>query len=170
MDILVINESIEISKLDLFAKLNLAFKLTNILGEVAKNYYGSLSGDLKLSIIKETYALNLRALNIFVSNFEKHHALVEEAVMELLDKKGYVTSDKIETSAKRLIFNMIARLTEGFISKLSKSVANKDLMPIFKELKEENNTNKAFQIISSAIDLDFPKGLKTDVVKHYNSL
>jgi hypothetical protein len=105
-----------------------------------------------------------------VSNFEKHHALVEEAVMELLDKKGYVTSDKIETSAKRLIFNMIARLTEGFISKLSKSVANKDLMPIFKELKEENNTNKAFQIISLAIDLDFPKGLKTDVVKHYNSL
>lgn len=169
-DVANINESIEISKLDLFAKLNLAFKLTNILGEVAKNYYGSLSGDLKLSIIKETYALNLRALNIFVSNFEKHHALVEEAVMELLDKKGYVTSDKIETSAKRLIFNMIARLTEGFISKLSKSVANKDLMPIFKELKEENSTNKAFQIISLAIDLDFPKGLKTDVVKHYNSL
>ena len=165
-----INENIEISKLDLFAKLNLAFKLTNILGEVAKNYYGSLSGDLKLSIIKETYALNLRALNVFVSNFEKHHALVEEAVMDLLDKKGYVTSDKIETSAKRLIFNMIARLTEGFISKLSKSVANKDLMPIFKELKEENSTNKAFQIISLAIDLDFPKGLKTDVVKHYNSL
>jgi hypothetical protein len=57
-----------------------------------------------------------------------------------------------------------------FISKLSKSVANKDLMPIFKELKEENSTNKAFQIISLAIDLDFPKGLKTDVVKHYNSL
>jgi len=165
-----INENIEISKLDLFAKLNLAFKLTNILGEVAKNYYGSLSGDLKLSIIKETYALNLRALNVFVSNFENHHALVQEAVMDLLDKKGYVTSDKIETSAKRLIFNMIARLTEGFISKLSKSVANKDLMPIFKELKEENSTNKAFQIISLAIDLDFPKGLKTDVVKHYNSL
>ena len=52
-DVANINESIEISKLDLFAKLNLAFKLTNILGEVAKNYYGSLSGDLKLSIIKE---------------------------------------------------------------------------------------------------------------------
>ena len=41
---------------------------------------------------------------------------------------------------------------------------------LVEDLKVKSSSELSGGIISLAIDLDFPKGLKTDVVKHYNSL
>lgn len=166
-----LEDNISISELDLFSKLNLAFKLTNILGEVAKNYYGSLQGNIKIELIKESYSLNLRAINVFISNFEEHYDLIVEAVDNLIEKKGYNTQDKIANSSKAVVFNILTKLTEGFISKLSKSVASKDLYPIYKDVLNNNKKNEAIKMINAAIDLDFPTGLNQNkIIQHYTEL
>lgn len=164
-----INEEVDISKLDIFAKVNLAFKLTNILGEIAKSY-DDLDGDLKYKLIKESYSLNLRTINVFISKFEENHELLTEAFEELIEKKGYVTQDRIQETAKKVVFSTISRITEGFISRLSKSLASKDLNPIYRELEEEKKGNIAVKMINAAIELDFPKGLKEKAIKHYENL
>lgn len=165
----VIEEDVDLAKLDIFAKVNLAFKLTNILGEIAKSYC-ELDGDIKYKLVKEAYALNLRAVNVFIGNFEQNHELLTEVFQDVIEKKGYVTQDKIEIATQKIIFNTITRVTEGFISRLSKSLANRDLLPIFKELSEDNKDNKAIKMIYAAIELDFPKGLKPKVIKHHEEL
>ncbi len=158
------------TQLDLFSKLNLASKIADILGEISKNYYGSLDGDVKQELIRETYSLTLRSINMFVMNFEKHHDLIVQAIDELIEKKGYNTNDKMELTSKKFIFNILSRLTEGFISKLSKNIASKDLLPIYKDIETSEPNNKAIKIINNAIELDFPNGLKETTISHYLSL
>lgn len=160
----------DIGQLDLFAQLNLASKLTNILGEITKNYYGSLDGDIKEELLRETYSLSLRAINIFVKNFEEHHELIVKTIDELIEKKGYNTQEKIQMTSGRFIFNTLARLTEGFVSKLSKSIASKELKPIYNDILTHEPDNKAIKMINAAIELDFPNGLKDDAITHYAAL
>lgn len=164
-----INEETDISKLDIFAKVNLAFKLTNILGEIAKSY-PDLEGNMKYNLIKEAYSLNLRAIYVFIEKFEEHHELLTEAFETVIEKKGYVTQDRIQETAIKVVFNTIARITEGFISRLSKSLASRDLTPIYREIEELEANNIAVKMINTAIELDFPKGLKEKIIKHYEGL
>jgi hypothetical protein len=41
-------------------QINVAFKTIQILGQILRNYYGSMKGDKKLELVKECYSLGLR--------------------------------------------------------------------------------------------------------------
>jgi predicted MPP superfamily phosphohydrolase len=155
---------------DIFTKMNLSFKLTTILGEIAKKYYGELDGDVKIKLIREAYSINLRAVNIFISNFEEHHELIQKTIEEHIEKKGYATSIDIGLTSKKMIFNLLSQLTEGFILKVAKSVASKDLEQIYKNIFNQEKDKISIEIIDLAIELDFPKRLNQNAPNLYKKL
>jgi hypothetical protein len=55
----------EIKKLNLPSKLNLAYKTIEIIGQLLKNYYGSLKGEKKFELGEEAYFIGLRSLKSF---------------------------------------------------------------------------------------------------------
>jgi transcriptional regulator with XRE-family HTH domain len=156
--------------IDIFTKMNLSFKLTTILGEIAKKYYGELDGDVKIKLIREAYSINLRAVNIFISNFEEHHELIQKTIEEHIEKKGYATSIDIGLTSKKMIFNLLSQLTEGFILKVAKSVASKDLEQIYKNIFNQEKDKISIEIIDLAIELDFPKRLNQNAPNLYKKL
>jgi hypothetical protein len=56
----------DIKELDIFGKINLSIKLMEIIGQIAKNYYGSLTKSDKSILLTETCSLSLRNLNLFI--------------------------------------------------------------------------------------------------------
>ena len=57
-------------------------KLIEILGQITKNYYGSLSKTDKKEILTELINLGLRNLNLFIKQFSEYRDLLEQDIQE----------------------------------------------------------------------------------------
>ncbi len=58
-----------------------------ILGQISKNYYGSLKHAKKINIIEELINLGLRNLNWFLEQFNEYNELLENRINELLKEE-----------------------------------------------------------------------------------
>jgi len=160
----------EIQELNQFATLNLSFKIIEILGEITKNYSGSLDGDIKYKLIKETYSIGLRSLNSLIIFFENNHELLFEEIKEVIAKKQYITDDKIIETISSMIFGMVSSISTGIVKKIAKSIASKDLIEIYKEILSTNEENIAIELINHGIELDFQGGLNIPKIEKIHKL
>ncbi len=149
----------DVRELDFFDKLNLAVKLMEIIGEITKNYAGSLDGDITYGLVKNTYGLGLRSLKNIVDMFEEHHDLLIEHLCEQISKKGIVNDANIKTTVSRSVFQLFSNVSTDFIKKIAKAIGTKDLKQVYLDISEKEPNNKAYEIIKVAIDLNFIGGL-----------
>ncbi|RKJ74876.1 hypothetical protein D7X33_18975 [Butyricicoccus sp. 1XD8-22] len=138
---------------DIVSNLNWAMKTVEIMGQILKNYYGSTKMDKKLSMTEELYNLSLRSLNAFLTQFveNKDRILLD---LERIIKKQSITSDnKIQTTARNLVFGLTSAISLFFIKKVSTSAGTIDLEPVFREIKQSIPTT-AVKLIDITIKLD----------------
>jgi len=159
-----------ILELDQFAKLNLAFKMIEILGEITKNYSGSLDGDIKYKLIRETYGAGLRSLKSLLGFFEENHEQLVEEIKEVIARKHHITDDKIYEEVGNMVFSLISSISTGIIKKIAKAIASKDLTEIYKEILMEDKENIAIQLINHGIELDFQGGLNVSKIEKIHKL
>lgn len=154
-----INE--DISEIDLVSKLNLSFKLMEILGQIIKNNYGSMSGPIKNSMLKETYLMGLRTLNIFFSVFNDNTDFILNQLKETLSKYEKVSADRVEKTARHLLFALSTQISFVFIKKISDSVGSSKLMDKYPKVQEELDF-ASVKLVNYLIKLDhsnsFPGG------------
>ena len=164
----------DVRDLDLISKLNLAFKTVEILGQIIKNYYGSLKGEIKFDIGQEAYFIGLRALNsIFVLIKDNTDYIVNEIQVKLLQKE-IEDKDKREEFAKKFLFHFYVLFTHAFVKKISISVGSENLEPTFREVLKKNDF-PAVRLIDMAIRLDHYKAfpfsdieeLKKEISENY---
>ncbi|QOY51713.1 metallophosphoesterase [Candidatus Sulfurimonas baltica] len=154
-----VNYDEEIQQLDFFKKINLAFKLIEILGEIVKNYSGSLKGNIKSELIKNTYGVGLRSLKTIILLFEEEHDNLVDAITKVITKKKMIAEDKINEAVYGIVFGLASSISTDIVKRISKSIASKDLKKTYKRISEEQPENIAYQLIKLAIDLDFASGL-----------
>lgn len=155
----------EIQQLDFFKELNLAFKLIELLGEIVKNYSGSLDGDIKDKLIRNTYGMGLRSLKTIIQTIEDNHELLVEELVKRIDKKNIVTADKSDEIIHRIVFALVANFSTGIVKRISKAIGDKDLKNKYKRISDENLGNLAYKIIEYSVDLNFSGGLNKDKIE-----
>ena len=161
----------EIQQLDFYKRLNLAFKLMEIIGEIVKNYSGTLEGPTKSELIKLVYGIGLRSLKTFISLFEEHHEQLVSDIKHIIVKKNKVTADKINETVYGTIFGLASSISTEIVKKISKSIAAKDLKHIYKRFSEDNEDNLAYKIIKIASNLDFAGGMeKKEILKLHDHI
>jgi hypothetical protein len=162
----------ELQELDLFNQLNLAFKLIEILGEVTKNYAGSLDGDISDKLIKYTYGLGLRSLKNIISMFEENHELLINHIVENINKKYMVNNENIKKEVSKSVFMLVSAISTDSIKKIAKAIGTKDLKKTYKEISNAYPDNKSYEIIKTAIDLSFVGGLNNEskLIKFHKQL
>jgi Calcineurin-like phosphoesterase len=164
----------DISAIDVVSKLNLSFKLTEILGQVLKNNpSGEMSGPLKHEMLVETYLMGLRTLNVFFSGLNENTDFVLNQLTELLSKLKNVDKDKIEKIARHLLFSICTQISFIFVKKVSDSVGTNKLMDKYPRVQEELNFSSV-KLINFLIKLDHSAGfpdrdlqtIKDSIEKH----
>jgi 23S rRNA pseudoU1915 N3-methylase RlmH len=155
----------DIKELDIFGKINLSSKLMEILGQITKNYYGSLPKIEKISILSELSNLGLRNLNLFLTQFSEYSELLEKYIREKVEKKNLNSDADIEKITKRIIFNFAEFIAIHFIKKTSSNMASKNL---FESLDELPTNTEAMKLINIATKLDFSGGLNKEKVLNLN--
>ena len=155
----------DIKELNLISKINLAFKIMDIIGHITKNYYGSINGENKYFLIEETFMLGLRSLRALLSEFESNTDLIVDMLIEITD------STKVrEQRIRNLVFQIAAFFTVSFISKCATSMASKNLNISLNKVFKANN-EISFDLVKIAIELSFPNGLNSEkIYKLYQKL
>jgi len=149
----------DIHELDIYGKINLSFKLMEILGQISKNYYGSLKNEAKSDILKELTSLGLRNLNLLLKQFNKYSDLLEKDIREKIEKDDVRSSSEIKTISKRIVFNFAELISMNFIKKISSSMASKNLFATIDGLPKDT---EAMKLIAIATKMDFSGGLNKD--------
>lgn len=159
--------------LKLLAQMNLALRTLEVLGQLVKNFPGSLKGDDKLSLIKECYSLGLRVVSLLFNLFQRDVEGFVDFVYDRLIEKHKEINDREELKKKvrNFTFWMVENATFGMVKRISKAVGHSQLSAVYNEIKQEDDSN-AFALIDIAIRLEnmgFPESRLKDLAKRFGS-
>lgn len=177
----------DVSEIDIVSKLNLSFKLIEIIGQILKNNpSGSMTGPVKYQLLKETYTLGLRTLNVFFSVLNDNTDFIINQLQEIISKieekrnenrkdgeKREVEKEKVEKIARQLLFSLCTQISYTFVKKISDSVGTSKLMDKYPMVQNEFDF-ASVRLINFLIKLDHISGfpdrdmqtLKEYVEKH----
>lgn len=142
------------SELDLFTKLNVSFKYIEIIGQLLKNYHGSLNAKSRYKLGYEAYSMGMRGLDFFMSGLQDNLDSVVKEIMDSIEKPEKLDDDEIETLSKKILFSLCYFITTGFVKKVSGSIGHEKLSETFSDILKNNSTN-SFNLIDISIKLDF---------------
>lgn len=149
--------------LDLFGKINFSFKIIDVLGQIANNYYGSLDGESKAAIIKELYALGLRGLHAFFGDYETYVAAIRQDLDKLIREKKIVVDKDKDKTVDRVVYTFSQLVTLVFIKRMTDSVASRNLFPTIDKVLDVES-NPAAKLMNMATKLNLPNGLSANKV------
>jgi len=135
-------------------QVNVAMKAIQIMGQILRNFPGSLKAEVKNEIAKECFLLSLRTLGIMFGQFEKHWqellSFTEKAIAEKFPK---LDEQKLKQRASDVSLFVALGTALGIVKGVSFSVGSDHLKETYKSLIEENPTPE-FALIDLSIKLD----------------
>jgi len=147
------DEEDELEEIDVVTELNVAFKSIELLGQILKNYFGSLKGNYKFEIGSESYFVGLRALNSFYSILSENLDSIIEDITKIISEKEISDKDKKEDLSRKFLFGFFSILAFSFIKRISESVGTSNLTETFKDILSQYQYNSV-RLIDISIKLD----------------
>ncbi|XGA80810.1 hypothetical protein OR573_03915 [Halomonas sp. CH40] len=135
-------------------KINLMFKTVEILGLIAKNYYGSLRNSFKKEIIDESFEAPLRALKHFFMALEKAQEPLVRELSTIMAERSSAEDDN-EKLAKKLLFDIFGIMSFSFIHKAAASVSSAKLKEVISEVAKEKDL-VAYKLIDLSTRMEVP--------------
>jgi hypothetical protein len=152
------------------AELNNALKTLDVMGEIVKNFSGSLVGDVKFNLINECYQLGLRVAGFVLELWkEDPEKLINQMVDWILDgmkdheEINRLTRQELSDLVRSLFFSLSEATTFGLLKRISRAVAAVELVPTYRQVLEANPVN-SFRLVDMSIKLDMLKLPSKEVV------
>lgn len=151
-----LNENLE--SIDFYAKISLALKTIDILGQIAKKHWGMLNGEQKFAIVDATYKLGLRTLGFYLKMLEENSELLVDYLKEILDKRHlndrYKIEKTLEEDASSFVFRLCFMAAFGITKRISNAIGYDNLKNTFDSVLKQNQYNSA-KLIDLAIKLGY---------------
>ena len=150
-------------------RINEAFKTLQIMGQVLRNFPGSLPAEIKVSIARQSYLLGLRmcgfCYEVIKSNVEQLKGFFQDVLME----SGVDQEDR-EEMANFVLYRLTEFIGLGMIKRISQSIGSEYLAETFAEVTDDRVPN-AISMVDLSIKLDhFTQFPRREIVKVYNEL
>jgi hypothetical protein len=145
------------------------FRTMQILGQLLKNFPGTLDASQKHRITLAVYGVALRMLG-FIHKFFREHS--EETVRSVIDAIRFQHPDMghedVAERARDVVYWYIYASAFGMVQRVAQNVGSPLLEPIFDAIEEAHHT-PAIRLISAAIKLDRAAGFPQDYVEELSS-
>ncbi len=146
--------------IDEISKITNAIKTIEILGQVAKKYWGQLEPKVLYLLTETAYFLTLRTLNNYFNFIKDNQAPLIQEISNLIDKKfikdSFPIDRNIEKLASSFVFKLCFLTSFGLIRKVSNSIGNYNLSDVISNILKQNN-HISIHLIDLSIKLDFYK-------------
>lgn len=163
-------DQIEINETNNYLKdMNLTFKSLEILGQLSRNYYGSLTVIQKKKLLEEAIKAPLRSLDYFFAlieqNAESSFDMIEMKILEKLQAKvDSNTENGMREMARKLMFEMIFGLCFFFITKISASIGSTNLQQVIDDVCDDLGSN-AGKLIKLATMLELGNSVSIEQLR-----
>lgn len=148
---------------EIVAELQHLLKTSEILGQIIKNYYGSLEREKKKDCLKEVFEGPLRMLRFIFDKLLRDPQLFVKELETTLEERGEgKSSADREAIARKVAFNIIGMICTGVVLKTGQFVASDKLNEEISELVLENPSN-SFDLIEAASRLSRPGAASTEI-------
>ena len=147
-------EDDEVDVDDPVVQLITALRHLGILGQILKNFPGSLEGEVKLKIARECYHLGLRSLSAVFEMVRAEQVELLREMAEMIKKQSpSLTTLEADNRAKETLLGLAHVLTYSMVKRIALAVGSPELSNTFERLLVDSQT-PAFRIINSALELD----------------
>lgn len=135
-------------------RIGAAFRTVQILGQILKNFPGSIPAQRKLRLAKECYYVGLRTLGSALHMFDKHQEGTLRFIVDRLKAENpEMSRDELAVVANRTIVGLAHLATYGMITRIAHAVGSPQLIETYKEIKAENPST-AIGLIHTALQLE----------------
>lgn len=158
-------ELASIKELDQISQLNLLFKTSEILGQILKGRYGSLSKEVKAELLKDLFDAPLRAVNFFLDLVNSvPDALLSEISDRIQSKIPTTDKEKCDRAAKKFIFSIIGAVADSFLSRQGEIIGSPKLIDSIEEVANKNG-GLTYKLVSISAQLSYPNHAPIEQIK-----
>jgi hypothetical protein len=135
-------------------KFDLAYRYIGLLGQVIRNFPGTLPGPDKLVILRSTYLLGLRVLRVLLSFLGSALGSFRQSLAAALSGQGGSDSEKLRQLADFIILLLARMCTLSVLGRVTSSVGAADLEQAYREALEIVGRSNATELIDLMIKLE----------------
>ena len=153
------------------AQITDALRTLDVMGQIAKNFSGSLVGPVKFQIVDECYRLGLRVAGVILDLWRQDpEKMVNELVDMILDafknddELKKVTRQELTDRVKGLFFFLTESMSFDMLKRISHAVGALELVPTYKEVLKAS-PNNAYKLVDISVKLDALKFPGKEVVE-----
>ncbi len=154
-------------------RIYVSLRTMQILGQLLKNFPGTLGGDQKERLARAVYGVALRTLGAVQELFRAHpEDYVDMLIEALRAEDGDLSKVDLANAARLTLQEQWFRMALGVTQRTAADVGNPILDPVFEHI-ENTDPVPVIQLISSAIRLDragrFPEQRVQQLAVHFKS-
>lgn len=156
---------------DILLNLMKALKSIEIIGQILRNRYGSLTLPQLKDLCKVAIDVGFKLLKFHLEFSESIKNEILNFIEDMIKVNKGKCDDKIIKEAKMVFLSLNYGIVFGIIRKISKSIGSDAIIYILDDMANDYDNSPAFNIMSVAVKLDFTNKIpKKDIENLYKNL
>jgi predicted MPP superfamily phosphohydrolase len=145
-------------------KLVMGIRYLGLMGQILRNFPGSLKADTKLDLALESYSLGLRILGaVFTMTNRDSESLTKDIVHVLRTKMAFKGPEReVRTRAELIMAEILRDITFGLVKRVASAIGLSELEATYDDVADIQQRSVANRMIHLSIRLDhfsrYPKG------------
>lgn len=142
-----------VGKNDILIQMDKAQRISEVIGQILKNYSGSILGEMKQRLLNSAYQVSLRAGNQLIEIIRSEKDELVSFISEKIIEDGMIktTNQKeVESEAKQMVFKFVEMICFSIIQKSVKDTGTKALNKTYKAISDKDISTVTKLIISGS--------------------
>ncbi|GAB6194349.1 TIR domain-containing protein [Desulfocastanea catecholica] len=162
------------NKDDMILNLIQSLKSIDLIGQILRNRYGSLTKNQLIDLGKVAIDAGFKLLKFHLSFAESVQKEILQFIEDRIRENGQVKDEDVIKWAKKIYLALNYGIAYGIINKIAKSIGSDAIISLLEELKTKYKNSPAFRVMAIAIKLNFtsmiPKKEIEKVLKELESI
>lgn len=126
-----------------------------IIGQILRNYHGSLKKEDLKNLSTQSIAVGLRFLKAFFETSETLREPILEMLENILNDGRNISDEEVTKKAKDAYLTMCYQTTIGVVWKIANSIGEDRLVKIYEEISKDKSNSIAMKLIEIIIKLEY---------------
>lgn len=150
------NYELELYKNPLIVEFEKAQKFSEVIGQILKNYGGTIDGETKETLLNSAYSVSLKAgkilSDIVIDEKEDLISFLVKSLKEI-ERKESVSQTNLQNKARKIVFDFVGLIYSSIIQKAIVDTGTKRMISTYEDyLKESDNTAIKLIIAGSLLE------------------
>ncbi len=150
-------------------QINNAFRTMEVMGQILRNYPGTIKGNLKAPLLSNTYQLGMRTLTVALDVVEQNiEPMIQLLAQELIKQSISLDNNKILHEARNRIAGLVYSISYGMLRKVAFCISHELLLT---SLDKVDDQDISYKLVYQSVLLNNLGRMKSaQIVKLFDTL